>query len=30
MFAQRLLDAAFTLEEVRRMTVVNPGALVQA
>ena len=30
MFAQRLLDAAFTVEEVRRMTVVNPGALVQA
>jgi hypothetical protein len=30
MFAQRLLDAGFTLEEVRLMTVVNPGALVQA
>src|SRR5712692_4551419 len=30
MFAQRLLDAGFTVEEVRRMTVVNPSALVQA
>jgi hypothetical protein len=30
MFAQRLLDSGFTLEEVRRMTVVNPGVLVQA
>lgn len=29
MFAQRLLDAAFTVEEVRQMTVVNPGALVE-
>jgi Family of unknown function (DUF6282) len=30
MFAQRLLDAEFSVEEVRRMTVENPGALVQA
>jgi hypothetical protein len=30
MFAQRLLDAGFTVEEVRLMTVVNPSALVQA
>jgi hypothetical protein len=30
MFAQRLLDAGFTVEEIRRMTVVNPSALVQA
>ncbi len=30
MFAQRLLDADFTAEEVRQMTVVNPGALVDA
>jgi hypothetical protein len=30
MFAQRLLDAGFTVEEVRRMTVMNPSALVQA
>ena len=28
MFAQRLLDAGFTVEEVRRMTVTNPAALV--
>jgi len=28
MFAQRLLDAGFTVEDVRRMTVTNPAALV--
>jgi hypothetical protein len=28
MFAQTLLDADFSTEEIRRMTVVNPGALV--
>ena len=29
MFAQRLLDGGFTVEEIRRMTVANPSALVQ-
>ena len=29
MFAQRLLDGGFTIEEVRRMAVTNPSALVQ-
>ena len=29
MFAQRLLDGGFTVEEIRRMAVTNPGALVQ-
>ena len=28
MFAQRLLDAGFTAEDVRRMTVTNPAALM--
>src|SRR5712675_1807738 len=28
MFAQRLLDGGFTVEQIRRMTVTNPGALV--
>jgi hypothetical protein len=29
MFAQRLLDGGFTVEQVRRMAVTNPSALVQ-
>jgi hypothetical protein len=29
LFAQRLLDAGFTLEQVRRMAVANPAALVE-
>jgi hypothetical protein len=29
MFAQRLLDGGFTVDQIRRMTVSNPGALVQ-
>jgi len=29
MFAQRLLDGGFTAEQVRRMAVTNPAALVQ-
>jgi hypothetical protein len=29
MFAQRLLDGGFTVEEIRRMAVTNPSALVQ-
>jgi len=29
MFAQRLLDCGFTVEQVRRMAVTNPAALVQ-
>jgi len=29
MFAQRLLDGGFTVEQIRRMTVTNPSALVQ-
>jgi len=29
MFAQTLLDAGFSTEQIRRMTVSNPGALVQ-
>ncbi len=29
MFAQRLLDAGFTVDQVRHMAVTNPGALVQ-
>ena len=28
MFAQRLLDAGFTVEQVRRMAVTNPQALL--
>jgi hypothetical protein len=28
MFAQRLLDGGFTAEEIRRMAVINPAALV--
>jgi hypothetical protein len=29
MFAQKLLDAGFTAEEVRTMAVVNPTRLVE-
>ena len=29
MFAQRMLDGGFTVAQIRRMTVGNPGALVQ-
>ena len=29
MFAQKLLDAGFTVDQVRHMAVTNPGALVQ-
>jgi hypothetical protein len=29
MFAQRILDAGFRVDEIRRMTVENPGALLQ-
>jgi hypothetical protein len=29
MFAQTLLDAGFSTEQIRRMTVSNPGALIQ-
>jgi uncharacterized protein DUF6282 len=29
MFAQRLLDDGFTVDQIRRMTVTNPSALVQ-
>jgi hypothetical protein len=29
MFAQKLLDGGFTVDQIRRMTVTNPGALVQ-
>jgi hypothetical protein len=29
MFAQRLLDGGFTLDQIRRMAVTNPSALVQ-
>jgi hypothetical protein len=29
MFAQTLLDGGFTVDQIRRMTVTNPGALVQ-
>ncbi len=29
MFAQRLLDDGFTVDQVRRMTVINPSAYVQ-
>ncbi len=29
MFAQRLLDGGFTVEEIRHMAVTNPGALLQ-
>ena len=29
MFAQKLLDAGFTVDQIRRMTVTNPAALVQ-
>jgi hypothetical protein len=29
MFAQRLLDGGFTVDQIRRMTVTNPSALVQ-
>jgi hypothetical protein len=29
MFAQRLLDGGFTVEQIRRMAVTNPNALVE-
>jgi hypothetical protein len=29
MFAQRLLDGGFTVDQIRRMAVTNPTALVQ-
>jgi len=29
MFAQKMLDSGFTTEQIRRMTVTNPAALVQ-
>ncbi len=29
MFAQKMLDSGFTLDQVRRMTVTNPAALLQ-
>jgi hypothetical protein len=29
MFAQTLLDAGFSTEQIRRMAVTNPGALIQ-
>jgi len=29
MFAQRLLDGGFTVDQIRRMAVTNPSALVQ-
>jgi hypothetical protein len=29
MFAQKLLDGGFTIEQIRRMTVTNPAALLQ-
>ena len=29
MFAQRMLDGGFTIAQVRRMTVTNPGLLIQ-
>jgi hypothetical protein len=29
MFAQKMLDGGFGVEEIRRMTVTNPTALVQ-
>jgi hypothetical protein len=29
MFAQKLLDGGFTVDQIRCMTVTNPGALVQ-
>ena len=29
MFAQTLLDASFSMEEIRRMAVTNPGALIE-
>jgi hypothetical protein len=29
MFAQRLLDDGFTVDQIRRMTVTNPAALIQ-
>src|ERR1700741_5063625 len=29
MFAQKMLDGGFSVEEIRRMTVTNPAALVQ-
>ena len=29
MFAQTLLDAGFSLDQIRRMTVVNPSALIE-
>jgi len=28
MFAQTLLDAGFSTEDIRRMSVTNPGALI--
>jgi len=29
MFAQKMLDGGFSAEQIRRMTVTNPAALVQ-
>jgi hypothetical protein len=29
MFAQTLLDAGFSTEQIRRMAVANPGELIQ-
>jgi hypothetical protein len=29
MFAQKMLDGGFSVEQIRRMTVTNPAALVQ-
>jgi len=29
MFAQRLLDAGFTVDQIRRMAVTNPAAYVE-
>jgi hypothetical protein len=29
MFAQKMLDNGFSVDEIRRMTVTNPAALVQ-
>ena len=29
MFAQRLLDGGFTVDQIRRMAVTNPSALIQ-
>ena len=29
MFAQKMLDGGFSVEQIRRMTVTNPAALIQ-